>query len=171
MSVSPGKTFRWVRRVFLVVVVILIVQFVVRIEVRKVAEDDWSTPAAPPGRVLLVRSVERDEGEVLAGNLYFVQYEWPTGSGERSLRLARVVGVGGEVVVKEESGVTIAERPVGVRPIEVLGWPDRVPDGEVLILTDEHEVLEPRELHPDSRQLGPIPEKWLRLRVVAPMPF
>jgi len=168
---SPEKSFRWVRRILLVVVAVMVVQLIAGIEIRKVDADDYSTPAAPPGTVLLVRSVDRDDGELQAESLYFAAYEWPAGSGQAALRLVRLVGLPGEEVMVTDGMVNIGGRNIPARPKDVLGWPEKIADGKVLVLTDEPNVVPPRGLHSDSRRLGPIDRDRLQMRVTAIMPF
>ncbi len=139
----------------------------------QIAVDDDSTPTLTPGVKAIVRTLADDTGALERGALYLVDL---TGQAERidQLRAARLVGLPGDRVVRCPAAATASGEPSPRLEFEIGGYhvtlpvdladlfPDSVPEGHCLLLTDN-----PACHHLDSRALGPLPVERLRLRVVA----
>lgn len=136
------------------------------IQFSRIAADDDSTPSIAAGCRVLVRTLEQDDGELLRDALYLFDVR---GNAETygDLRMARLHGLPGDRIEPlEADGRPLARVRIGPRehrlPAEIARLlPERVPDGCVLLLTDN-----PACRHLDSRALGPVPIERLRLRVV-----
>ncbi|MBL8842436.1 MAG: hypothetical protein JNL90_13030 [Planctomycetes bacterium] len=167
---------RWLQRHVRIVVLLLggaLVFFGLRdLRFVAIAADDDSTPSIEAGGKAVVKTLADDDFELERDALYlFDRTGDATEIGE--LRLARLLGLPGDVVQREPLVVAAGERAERTRvrigaaervvPTELAELlPDVVPAGRVLLFTDN-----PACRHPDSRALGPLPIERLKLRVVA----
>lgn len=163
IRISQQRAFRVVRLAVYGGVILLLVLGTRDLRFVRVLPDDQSTPQAPPGTLVLVRTLEQDGGEIRPAHLYFLRYPDPA-SGGQAARLARVVALPGETLVRAGGVLRAGGRVLPIPADAVPGWPEAVPDGHVLVLTDA-----PSAAHPDSRQLGPVPVQQLLWRMVLPM--
>ena len=137
-----------------------------------IAPDDDSTPTVEAGTKAMVKTLADDDFVLQRDALYLFDR---TGDAVEisELRLARLFALPGDLLVRaplvaadgeraEQTRVRVgaAERVLPSELAELL--PDVVPDGCVLLFTDN-----PACRHPDSRALGPLPVERLKLRLVA----
>lgn len=171
MTLEPHVAAVWVRRIILILAVGVVYWGFSAITFLRVAADDHSTPDIAAETLLITRPLPADEGELIAGSLYLATYLWPPEGDQTSLRLVRVVGIPGESVIRNATGLSIGGRPVSLPPEQTSHWPEKIPMDCCLVLTDQPFLAAPARLHPDSRILGPIAVEGIRFRVVATLPF
>jgi type IV secretory pathway protease TraF len=158
MKLTPGSAIRWSRYAVYVALALLLWRGLPEVHFTRVREGDDGTPSLEAGTLVMVRTVEED-GELLADSLYFLRY--PDESGTFVPRLARLVALPGEQVSLQGDQVFVSDRVLPLPARQARSWPNQVPAGECLVLTDAIDAG-----HPDSRQLGTIPLRQLLWRVV-----